>query len=115
MFSAVWRPQARAQYDALRKRAFKCYEGRRQAGKSKSTRQEGLFRQVRKSLRLLLENPRHPGLNTHPYSSIPNPYNKKEKVFEAYAQSRTPSAYRIFWCYGPGKGDITILAITPHP
>jgi len=37
------------------------------------------------------------------------------KVFAAYAQNRTPGAYRIFWCYGPGKKDITILAITPHP
>jgi hypothetical protein len=38
-------------------------------------------------------------------------------VFEAYAQNRTPGAYRIFWCYGPDKdkGDITITAITPHP
>lgn len=115
MFSAVWRPQARAQYDALRNRAFKCYEGRRKAGKTKSTKQEGLFRQVRKALRLLYQNPRHPSLNTHPYSSIPNPDDKNQKVFEAYAQSKTPAAYRIFWCYGPKKKEITIIAITPHP
>jgi hypothetical protein len=36
-------------------------------------------------------------------------------MFEAYAQNDTPGAYRIMWCYGPGKGEITIVAITPHP
>ena len=38
-----------------------------------------------------------------------------EKVFEAYAQQRTPGAYRVFWYYGPERGMITIVAITPHP
>jgi hypothetical protein len=26
-----------------------------------------------------------------------------------------PCAYRAFWCYGPQQGQITIVAITPHP
>jgi len=38
-----------------------------------------------------------------------------EKVFEAYVQNKTPGAYRLFWCYGPDKGQITLIAITPHP
>ncbi|MBP9853897.1 MAG: hypothetical protein KBD53_03415 [Candidatus Omnitrophica bacterium] len=71
--------------------------------------------QVKKSLGYLQNNPKHPSLNTHSYSAIENPYDSKEKVFEAYAQNKTPSAYRIFWCYGPGKENITIIAITPHP
>jgi hypothetical protein len=29
--------------------------------------------------------------------------------FEAYAQQHTPSAYRIFWCCGPKKGQMTII------
>ena len=78
-------------------------------------RDEGLVKQIKKSLGYLQHNPKHPSLQTHPYSSIENPYNPNEKVFEAYAQNRTPSAYRIFWCYGPGKKQITVLAITPHP
>jgi len=24
-------------------------------------------------------------------------------------------AGRIFWCYGPDKGDITIIGLEPHP
>jgi len=78
-------------------------------------RYEGLVKQVKKSLGYLQHNPKHPSLQTHPYTSIENPYNPKEKVFEAYAQNKTPSAYRIFWCYGPNKGQLTIIAITPHP
>ena len=44
-----------------------------------------------------------------------NPFAPKEPVFEAYAENQTPGAYRIFWCYGPDKKQITIIAITPHP
>ena len=68
---------------------------------------------VRRCLGYLETNPRHPGLNTHKYSSISGPNG--EDVFEAYAQNRTPGAYRVFWYYGPKPGSITILAITPHP
>ena len=74
-----------------------------------------VWNQVKKSLGYLQTNPRHPSLNTHEYSSMPHPWDPKGKVFEAYAQNNTPSAYRIFWCYGPEKKQITIIAITPHP
>ena len=68
---------------------------------------------VRKALAYLQTNPRHPGLNTHKYSSLNGPNN--EEIFEAYAENNTPGAYRIFWYYGPDKKEITIIAITPHP
>ena len=115
MFTAKWTPTARKQYDALRDSARTCYEARQASGKSKSTKPEGLFKQVRKAVALLQSNPRHPGLGTHEYHSLANPFDPAGKVFEAYAQNKTPGAYRIFWCYGPGKKDITIIAITPHP
>ncbi|MBI4925284.1 MAG: hypothetical protein HY843_05100 [Bdellovibrio sp.] len=67
---------------------------------------------VRKALGYLETNPRHPGLNTHKYSSLIGGNN--EEVFEAYAENKTSAAYRIFWHYGPGKNAITIIAITPH-
>lgn len=75
----------------------------------------GLVKQISKSLGFLQTNPKHPSLNTHEYHSIAHPWDPKGKVFEAYAQYRTPSAYRIFWCYGPQKGQITMIAMTPHP
>lgn len=68
---------------------------------------------VRKALGYLQLNQRHPSLETHKYSSMKGPNG--EEVFEAYAQNKTPGAYRIFWHYGPNRSDITILAITPHP
>ena len=68
---------------------------------------------VRKALALLETNPRHPGLNTHKFSSLKGPGG--EEVFEAYAENKTPAAWRVFWYYGPGKKQITILAITHHP
>jgi hypothetical protein len=71
------------------------------------------FKAVRKALGLLERNPRHPGLNTHKFSSKQGPNG--EDVFEAYAENNTPGAYRIFWVYGPGKDVITMIAITPHP
>jgi len=71
------------------------------------------FKAIRKALGYLETNPKHPGLNTHKYQSIKGPNG--EEVFEAYAENNTPAAYRIFWCYGPNKKEITIIAITPHP
>ena len=68
---------------------------------------------VRKALRFLETNPRHPSLNTHKYSSLVG--RNGEESFEAYAENNTPTAYRIFWHYGPQKNVITIIAITPHP
>ncbi len=68
---------------------------------------------VRKTLGLLETNPRHPGLNTHKFNSLKGP--RGEEIFEAYAENKTPAAWRIFWYYGPDKKQITILAITPHP
>lgn len=72
-----------------------------------------ILKAVRKTLGLMQTNVRHPSLHTHAYSSLEGPNG--EKVFEAYAQNHTPGAYRVFWHYGPGKNEITIIAITPHP
>lgn len=68
---------------------------------------------VRKALGYLETNPRHPSLNTHKYNSLQG--KNGEDIFEAYAENNTPAAYRIFWHYGPGKKNITIIAITEHP
>jgi hypothetical protein len=114
-FTPVWTVEASETYKELRAKAEFAMESRRKCGKTKSSRQEGLFKQVKKCIDLLLDNPRHPGLNTHEFNSLPNPYDDRKKVFEAYAQQKTPAAFRVFWCYGPDKGEITILALTPHP
>ena len=70
------------------------------------------YKAVRKTLGYLETNPRHPSLQTHEFKSLSS--KGGEKVFEAYAEQSTAAAYRVFWRYGPGKGQITIIAITPH-
>ncbi len=71
------------------------------------------YKAVKKTLVLLKNNPRHPGLNTHEYSKLSKDIGIK--ILEAYAEQNTPAAYRIFWYYGPHKKEITVIAITPHP
>lgn len=72
-----------------------------------------ILKDVAKTLNLMQENLRHPSLNTHEYIGLKGPNG--EKIFEAYAQQKTPGAYRIFWHYGPDKNRITVIAIIPHP
>ena len=72
-----------------------------------------LYRKIGKALLLLADDPRHPGLNTHEISSLTARYGSK--VWESYLENKAPAAGRLFWAYGPGRGDITILAIEPHP
>lgn len=71
------------------------------------------FKAVRKALGLMEVNLRHPSLRTHEYKSLSAIYG--EKIFEAYAESGTLAAYRIFWKYGPRKNELTIISITAHP
>ena len=68
---------------------------------------------VRKTLARLETDPRHPGLQSHEFKSLSGVQGVK--VFESYAEQDTPAAYRVFWHYGPEKGQVTIIAITSHP
>lgn len=115
MFELQWTLEAEKIYLELESRAKTSYENRKKRKQEKSSRIEGLFKQVHKTLDLLKSNPRHPSLHTHEYDSIENPYDAKQKVFEAYVQNNTPAAYRIFWCYSPLRSQITIITITAHP
>ena len=113
-FTLLWTTEAQSQYEQIIKRSN---HPQPQLGKpnQKSSKQLGLAKQVNKTLALLAENPRHPGLQSHQYDGIANPFTPEKSVWEAYVQNRTPAAYRIFWCYGKEAGQITILAITAHP
>ncbi len=115
-FTLAWDRKAKEAYNALKLKAEASLKSRETSSKHrKATRDEGLFKQVRKCIRVLQQNPRHPGLQTHEFEFMANPFDKHQKVFVAYAQQHTPGVYRVFWCYGPRKGEITIIAITPHP
>ena len=65
-----------------------------------------LLKQLQKTLKLLADNPKHPSLRTHKHHEL--------GCFESYVQNNTPGAYRVFWTYGPGKDELTILLIVKH-
>lgn len=113
-FKLVWTEKAQETYDELRAKAISSLEVWQKKKKTKASTAEGLFKQVKKCIDFLRENPRHPGLSTHEFRSREHPHTPGGKVFEAYVQQKTPGAYRLFWCYGPEKDQITIIAITPH-
>jgi hypothetical protein len=85
--------------------------------KNGGTNEQVRRRQVGRALGLLERNPRHPVLHSHQYESFP--IDRDIKVWDSYVDNRTPSAWRIFWRYGPDeaaldKPVITVLAIGPH-
>lgn len=71
------------------------------------------YKVVAKTLGLMKIDLRHPSLNTHKFGGLSSPLGGE--VFESYAQNKTAGAYRVFWCYGPKRGYLYIIAIAPHP
>ena len=75
--------------------------------------EEKLYNLMGKAMRLLAENPRHPGLHSHEIDALTARYGIK--VWESYLENNKPKAGRIFWVYGPDQRDITIIGVEPHP
>jgi hypothetical protein len=75
--------------------------------------EETSFKKLVKALAYLAENPRHNSLASHEIDDLTRKYGIK--IFQSYPENRTPAAGRIFWAYGPEKGDITVLAVEPYP
>ena len=75
--------------------------------------EEKFFKKLVKALAFLAQNPRHPGLASHEIDDLTRQHGMK--IFQSYLENKTPSAGRLFWAYGPDQGDITVLAIEPHP
>ncbi len=100
-----FKPAANEEYDKLKS----------------GTALKGILKQVNKTLGYLETNLKSKSLQTHEFESLTKRYGIK--IFEAYAQQNTPSAYRVFWHYGPDEIDekgnripiITIVGITSHP
>ena len=72
-----------------------------------------IFNRIGKTLFLLSKDPRHPGLHSHEIASLSARYGRK--VWESYIENNKPAAGSLFWVYGPRQGEITIIAIEPHP
>jgi hypothetical protein len=78
------------------------------------------LKKVNKTLARLADDPRYPGLRSHQYENFPG--YTDEKVWDSYVENNTPSAWRIYWIYGPDEKNtqnenvqvITVLVIGPH-
>ena len=78
-----------------------------------SKEDEALYQKWGKALALLSSNPLHPSLNSHEIDELSRRYGRR--VWQSYLEKRTSRAMRMFWIYGPGKGDITVIGLNPHP
>ncbi len=75
--------------------------------------EEKFFKKLVKVLSFLGADPRHISLASHEISDLSRKHGLR--VFQSYLENNTPGAGRIFWAYGPESGDITVLAVEPHP
>ena len=75
--------------------------------------EEKFFKKWVKALGYLSADPRHNSLASHEIDDLTRKYGFK--IFQSYIENQTPAAGRMFWAYGPDKGDITVLAVEPHP
>jgi hypothetical protein len=85
---------------------------RKQSGKLDKS-EEAFFKKWVKALGYLSQNPRHNSLGSHEIDELTRKYGIR--IFQSYLENDTPAAGRMFWTYGPNKGEITVLGIEPHP
>lgn len=84
------------------------------AGKSELSKDETqLYKKWGKAMAMLANNPKHTGLQSHEIESLSRRYGTK--VWQSYLENHTPGAGRMYWVYGPGKAEITIIGLEPHP
>ena len=75
--------------------------------------EQRFFKKLVKALGYLSADPKHNSLASHEINDLTRKYGVK--IFQSYLENNTPGAGRLFWAYGPDKGDITVLAIEPNP
>ncbi len=75
--------------------------------------EEKLYKKIGKTMALLANDPRHPGLKSHEIEALTRRYGIK--VWQSYLENKTSGAGRIYWIYGPKSGEITVIGIEPHP
>jgi len=92
-------------------RWIKLQTGFREGSLSKDD--NGLYKKWGKALKLLSEDPMHTGLRTHEIDALSRRYGMK--VWQSYLENKKSSAMRMYWVYGPERGEITIIGLEPHP
>ena len=72
-----------------------------------------LYKKWGSALKKLSMDPMYPGLKSHGIAELSQRYGIK--VWQSYLENRTSGARRMYWVYGPGKGEITVIGLEPHP
>lgn len=103
-------PEMEEFWQDLKMRAFK---------KKLSKNELRFFKKLSKAFFYLSQNPQHSSLNSHEISALSSRLTKiigkKIKVWQSYLENNTPAAGRVYWCYAPQKGHITVVGVEPHP
>jgi hypothetical protein len=73
------------------------------------------YKKVIRCLAKLAADPSYPGLASHRYDTIRNFSVSQEAIWESYVENAAPSAWRVWWYYGPEDGQITVVDLGPHP
>ena len=74
---------------------------------------EQLYKKWGNALKKLSQDPAYPGLHTHEIEPLTRRYGVR--VWQSYLENRTSGAMRMYWAYGPGKQEITVIGLEPHP
>lgn len=75
--------------------------------------ERALVRKFAKAVKHLDANPFHPGLQSHEIDDLSRRYG--QEVFESYLENNKAAASRLFWVYGPERGQIVVIGLEPHP
>lgn len=75
--------------------------------------EEQLYNEWGNALKKIAENPLYPSLKSHEIDTLSRRYGMK--VWQSYLENKKSSAMRMFWVYGPGQQQITIVGLEPHP
>ena len=78
-----------------------------------SKKDEDLYNKWGNALKKLSSNPMYPSLKSHEITELSRRYGMK--VWQSYLENKTSGARRMYWVYGPGQQEITIIGLEPHP
>ena len=78
-----------------------------------SKRDRSLFAEINRVLSYLKLDPNYHRLKTHEIADLSRKHSRK--IYCSYVEEEIPKAYRMLWAFGPGKEEISVLWIGPHP
>lgn len=85
----------------------------RKASETWNKEESQLYKKWGKAMYYLSINPLHNSLHSHEIKPLSERYGLK--VWQSYLENKTSRARRMYWVYGPGKDEITIIGLEPHP